>query len=110
VAEHAADGGDDVEVVRAPPGGSIAGSTAWKRRSAFVNVPAFSRKAEAGRMTSACVVVSSSKISWQTTNSRLSIALMTCAVSGSVCAMSSPKMYIALSSPAIAASNISGIL
>ncbi len=34
---------------------------------------------------------------------------MTCVVFGSVCATSSPKMYIAFSSPATAASNISGI-
>ena len=75
-----------------------------------MNVPSFSKNAEAGRTTSAYLVVSFSKISWQTTNSRLSIALMTWAVSGSVWAMSSPKMYIAFRSPAIAASNISGIL
>jgi hypothetical protein len=96
--------------VLAPPGGSIAGSTAWKRRSALVNVPAFSRNAEAGRMTSAYLVVSFSKISWQTTNSRLSSAATTCVVSGSVWATSSPKMYIAFRSPAIAASNICGIV
>ena len=96
--------------VRAPPGGSIAASTAWKRRSALVNVPSFSRNAEAGRITSAYLVVSFSKISWQTTNSRFSSAAVTCAVSGSVCATSSPKMYIAFRSPATAWSNISGIL
>ena len=39
--------------VFADPGGSIAGATSWKRRSALVNVPAFSRNAEAGRITSA---------------------------------------------------------
>ncbi len=55
--------------VRAPPGGSIAASTSWKRRSALVNVPHFSRNADAGRTTSAYLVVSFSKISWQTRNS-----------------------------------------
>ena len=72
--------------------------------------PSFSRNAEAGRTTSAYLVVSFSKISWQTRNSRLSSAATTWAVSGSVWATSSPKMYIAFSSPATAASNISGIL
>ena len=96
--------------VRAPPGGSIDASTSWKRRSALTNVPHFSRNAEAGSTTSAYLVVSFSKISWQTMNSRLSSACWTCAVSGSVCAMSSPNTYIAFSSPATAASNISGIL
>ena len=96
--------------VFASPGGSIAGSTSWSRRSALVNVPRFSRNDEAGRITSAKLVVSVSKMSWQTRNSSDSSALTTCAVSGSVWATSSPKMYIAFRSPATAASNISGIL
>ncbi len=95
--------------VLAEPGGSIAGMTSCTRRSAFVNVPSFSRKLEAGRITSAYWVVSVSKMSWQTRNSRFSRAATTCAVFGSVCATSSPKMYIAFRSPATAASNICGI-
>ena len=83
---------------------------AGSRRSAFVNVPDFSRNDEAGRTTSAYFVVSFSKISWQTRNSSDSSAATTCAVFGSVCATSSPKMYIALRSPATAASNICGIV
>jgi hypothetical protein len=75
-----------------------------------VNVPDFSRNDDAGRITSAYFVVSVSKMSWQTRNSRFSSAATTCAVFGSVCATSSPKMYIAFRSPATAASNICGIV
>ena len=55
--------------VRAEPGGAAPGSTICSRRSALVNVPVFSRKAEAGRITSANLVVSVSKMSWQTRKS-----------------------------------------
>ena len=74
-----------------------------------MKVPVFSRNDEAGSTTSANLVVSVSKMSWQTRKSSDSSAATTCLVFGSVWATSSPKMYIALRLPSTAASNISGI-
>jgi hypothetical protein len=62
---------------RAAPGGSSAGRTRWTRRSKFVNVPSFSRKAAAGRTTSASEAVAERKISCETTSSQASIAALT---------------------------------
>ena len=61
-------------------------------------------------MTSAYLVVSVMKMSWQTRNSSDSSAWITCVVFGSVWATSSPKMNIDFRSPATAASNIFGIV
>jgi hypothetical protein len=62
------------------------------RRSAFVNVPSFSRKDEPGRNTCANFDVSFGKMSWMTIHSIADSAAVTCAVFGSDCAKSSPWM------------------
>ena len=72
----------------AAPGGEAAAWTTCMRRSAFVNVPDFSRKDAAGRITCAKLEVSFSKISWTTRNSRFESAATTWSTSGSDCAMS----------------------
>ena len=80
------------------------------RRSAFVNVPVFSRKLDPGKSTCAKREVTFSKMSWTTSSSSDESAFSTWCTLGSVCAMSSPKTYIARSPPAIALSNICGII
>ena len=86
--------------VCASPGGSIAGATSWMRRSAFVNVPVFSRNDEAGRIDVGELrrLVLEDVLARRGTRATRARAT-TCAVSGSVWATSSPKMYIAFSSP-----------
>ena len=92
------------------PGGGTASRTICTRRSAFVNVPVFSRKLEPGSITWANFAVTFSKMSWTTRRSSDRSASSTWCTFGSVCAMSSPKTYIAFSFFAIARSNISGII
>ena len=96
--------------VLAAPGGSLAASTSWTRRSALVNVPVFSRND--GRRAGSRPRTWSSRSrrcpgrpGSRATRARGSRA----SVFGSVCATSSPKMYIAFRLPSTAASNISGI-
>ena len=86
--------------VFAEPGGSIAGATSWKRRSALVNVPGLLE--ERGRRQDHVGVTSSSRSrrcpgrrGTRATRARWT----TCVVFGSVCATSSPKIHIAFRSP-----------
>ena len=79
------------------------------RRSAFVNVPSFSRNDEPGRNTWANFAVSLMNRSCTTRHSSDSSAAVTWCVFGSDCAISSPCTYSPLNDPSIAASNILGI-
>src|SRR5262249_5940762 len=83
-------------------GGATACRTSCTRRSAFVNVPSFSRKAEPGRSTCANVEVAFSKRSCTTTSSSERSAASTWCTFGSVCAMASPNTYIARSYASLA--------
>ena len=94
---------------RVCPGGSTALRTRCTRRSVLVKVPSFSAYSAAGRKTSAYLAVSVMKMFWTTRKSRLPSALRTWLASASVSAGSSPMMYIALSVPSTASSNISGM-
>jgi hypothetical protein len=79
------------------------------RRSAFVNVPSFSRKDEPGRKTCAKRAVSTRKMSWTTTHSMAESAEVTWCVFGSDWTKSSPWMYMPLKLPSSAASNMFGM-
>jgi hypothetical protein len=73
-----------------PASGGITLRTRLMRRSALVNVPSFSRNDEPGKNTWAYFAVSLRKRSCTTRHSSDSSAAVTCCVSGSDCAMSSP--------------------
>ena len=73
-----------------PTRDGITGRTRFRRRSALVKVPSFSRKEVPGRKTWAKRAVSLRKRSWTTTSSIERSAASTCWVLGSDWAMSSP--------------------
>ena len=75
-----------------------------------MNVPVFSRKLEPGKSTWAKCEVAFSKMSCTTSSSSERSAASTWCTFGSVCAMSSPNVYIARTLPFTAPSNISGIM
>ena len=79
------------------------------RRSALVKVPSFSRNEEPGRKTWAYLAVSFRNRSWMTTHSMARSPAVTCWVSGSLWAMSSPWMYRALKEPSTASSSMFGM-
>ncbi|MNR47245.1 hypothetical protein D3C85_1663240 [compost metagenome] len=79
------------------------------RRSALVKVPFFSRKEAPGRNTWANLAVSLRNRSCTTTHSMALSASVTCWVSGSDCAGSSPWIYMPLKVPACAAASILGM-
>ena len=70
----------------------ITARTRPMRRSAFTNVPSFSRNDVPGRNTCANLAVSFRNRSWTITHSKLLSAASTCWVLGSDWAMSSPWM------------------
>ena len=75
-----------------PARGGTTLRTIPSRRSAFVNVPSFSRNEEPGKNTWAKLAVSFRKRSWMTTHSIAARPAVTCCVLGSDWAMSSPWM------------------
>ena len=89
--------------------GVITRRTGEMRRSALVNVPLFSKNEAPGKNTCAYIAVSFKNKSCTITHSIDSKACVTCCVSGSDCAISSPTQYNALKPPSVAKLNILGM-